>query len=403
MGEKPADSIVTATRVPLSGCAGHPDPKGRRAEQSAGNPVAHRPGLRYGGIERTSAASDNNPTSGNLPHRRLYDVGYELTNMKYRKLGRTNWDVSEIGYGAWGIGGNQWRGGTDDESLRAVRLAIELGLNFVDTALAYGDGHSEKLVGRVVREAGAKIYVATKVPPKNQQWPALPGIGIEQVFPYDYIMASTETSLRNLGLDAIDLQQLHVWNPEWIGRDEWKRAFEDLKKSGKVRAVGVSINDHQPDSALELIRTGLIDTVQVIYNVFDQSPEANLFPLCREWNIGVLARVPLDEGSLTGAITETTRFDPEEFRAMYFRGDRKKQVVERVEALRRDLDGVVSGELAEIALRFCISDPAVSTGIPGMRRIKTVESSLKVPGLGPLDASALAILRRHRWERNFYD
>ncbi len=332
-----------------------------------------------------------------------YDDECELILMKYRKLGRTNWEVSEIGYGAWGIGGNQWRGGTDEESLRALRRAIELGLNFIDTALAYGDGHSEKLVGEIVRQAGTQIYVATKVPPKNQQWPALPGIGIDKVFPYDYIIGSTETSLRNLRMETIDLQQLHVWNPEWINRDEWRRAFEELKKSGKVRAVGVSINDHQPDSALELIRTGLIDTVQVIYNVFDQSPEANLFPLCRERNVGVLARVPLDEGSLTGAITEDTQFDPEEFRAMYFQGDRKRQVVERIAALRKDLDGVVAGELAEIALRFCISDPAVSTVIPGMRRVKTVESSMRVPELGPLDAAALAVLKRHRWERNFYD
>ena len=269
--------------------------------------------------------------------------------MKYRKLGRTNFEISEIGYGAWGIGGALWQGAKDDESLAALRRAIELGLNFIDTALAYGDGHSEKLVGQVVRAAGRKIYVATKVPPKNELWPARPGIGIDQVFPYDYIVRSTEQSLRNLGLETIDLQQLHVWNPEWIGRDEWRRAFEDLKRSGKVRAVGVSINDHQPDSALELIRTGLIDTVQVIYNIFDQSPERNLFPLCLERNIGVLARVPLDEGALTGRITEDSTFPPGDFRNHYFAGDRKRQVVERVNALRRDL-AATDGDLPETAL-----------------------------------------------------
>jgi len=309
--------------------------------------------------------------------------------------------VSEIGYGAWGIGGTQWLGGDDRESLAALRRALELGLNFIDTALAYGDGHSERLVGQVVREAPQPVYVATKVPPKNRLWPARPGIGIREVFPYDYIIQCTEQSLRNLGLDHIDLQQLHVWNPEWIHEEDWRRAFEDLKRSGKVRFVGVSINDHQPDSALELIETGLIDTVQVIYNIFDQSPERRLFPLCQQRNIGVIARVPFDEGALTGQITAQSQFDPRDFRSFYFRGDRKRQVEERVAALRRDLAGV-EGDLPEIALRFCLSHPAVSTVIPGMRKVRHVEANLAVSDKGPLDEQVLAILKKHAWEKNFY-
>jgi len=322
--------------------------------------------------------------------------------MKYRKLGRTNFEVGEIGYGAWGIGGTQWLGGTDDESLAALRRAIELGLNFIDTALAYGAGHSEQLVGRVARESGRRIYVATKVPPKNQLWPARPGIGIEQVFPYDYILRSAERSLKHLGMETIDLLQLHVWNPEWIARDEWRRALEELKSSGKVRMVGISINDHQPDSALEIIETGLIDTVQVIYNIFDQTPERNLFPLAMARNIGVIARVPLDEGSLTGKIDEHTRFAPGDFRVGYFRGDRKKQVKEHVESLLRDL-GVDPASLPEIALRFCLSHPAVSTVIPGMRSLRNAEANCAVPDKGPLPPETLAVLRRHAWDRNFYD
>ncbi len=321
--------------------------------------------------------------------------------MRYRTLGKTGFSISEIGYGAWGIGGKMWRGARDEDSLAALRHAIDLGLNFIDTALAYGDGHSEQLVGRVVREAPEKVYVATKIPPKNWLWPARPGTGIEQVFPYDYIIECTEKSLKNLGLEAVDLQQLHVWNPEWIDRDEWKRGLEDLKKSGKARAVGISINDHQPDTALEIIKTGLIDTVQVIYNIFDQSPEENLFSLCQEQKIGVLARVPLDEGGLTGSITPETTFPPGDWRAIYFKGDRKRQVAERVAALRRDLEGV-EGTLAEIALRFCISHPAVTAVIPGMRRIETVESSCSVSDAGPLDEATLKILKRHAWKRNFY-
>jgi aryl-alcohol dehydrogenase-like predicted oxidoreductase len=256
-------------------------------------------------------------------------------------------------------------------------------------------------VGQVVRESSQRLYVATKIPPKNQRWPAQPGIGIEEVFPYDYAVACTEKSLRNLRIDNIDLQQFHVWNPEWLQRDEWRRAIEDLKKSGKVRFFGISINDHQPDSALDLIRTGMIDTVQVIYNIFDQSPERNLFPLALQENIGVLARVPLDEGSLTGAITENTTFDGDEFRGFYFRGDRKKQVVEHVTALQKDLQGV-PGTLAETALQFILTHPAVSTVIPGMRRVATVESSLSVSERGPLPKELLEVLRSHAWEKNFY-
>jgi aryl-alcohol dehydrogenase-like predicted oxidoreductase len=321
--------------------------------------------------------------------------------MKYRRLGRTGIEVSEIGFGAWGIGGKQWLGAQDEESIRALNRAIELGLNFIDTALAYGSGHSEQLVGRVVRDAPGKVWVATKVPPKNLLWPARPGIPIDEVFPYDYIMRCTETSLRNLNMETIDLQQLHVWNPEWIDRDDWRRAFEELKKSGKVRAVGVSINDHQPDSALDLVRSGLIDAVQVIYNIFDQSPERNLFPLAQQMDVGVLARVPLDEGALTGAITEATTFPKGDFRESYFRGDRRKQVVEHVEALKQAVRDV-PGTLAEIALRFCISHPAVSTVIPGMRRVSTVESSCSASDAGPLPAAVLDRLKEHAWERNFY-
>jgi aryl-alcohol dehydrogenase-like predicted oxidoreductase len=321
--------------------------------------------------------------------------------MRYRRLGKTGFQVSEMGYGAWGIGGKLWLGGDDRESSQALRLAIERGVNFIDTALAYGDGHSEQLVGQVVRETGHKIYIASKVPPKNLLWPARLGVPISEVFPYEYIMESTERSLKNLGLETIDVQQLHVWNPEWIARDEWKRAFEELKRSGKALAVGISINDHQPDSALEIIGTGLIDTVQVIYNIFDQTPEKSLFPLAMERDIGVIARTPLDEGALTGRINSHSQFEPTEFRARYFKGDRKKQVEERVAAIERDL-GIQGGVMPEVALRFCLSHPAVSSVIPGMRTRANVEFNGTIPGKGALPEKVVAILRKHAWEKNFY-
>ncbi|MBV8072332.1 MAG: aldo/keto reductase [Acidobacteriaceae bacterium] len=322
--------------------------------------------------------------------------------MHYRKLGSTEAEVSEIGFGAWGIGGNQWRGGTDDESMRALQRAFELGVNFVDTALAYGDGHSEKLVGKAVKETFQSVRVATKIPPKNRVWPASPNTPISEVFPHDYIIECTNESLRNLNVEQIYLQQFHVWTDAWTPTEEWRRAIERLRSTGKVRYFGVSVSEHEPDSALEAVRTGLFRSVQVIYNIWEQSPETNLFPLCQQMKVGVLARVPLDEGGLTGTITEDTRFEPGEFRESYFRGDRKKQVVEHVEALTRDLAGL-PGTLPEIALRFCLSNQAVTAVIPGMRRIATVESSCRAAAAGMLDARTLAVLRRHQWNRNFYE
>ncbi|MGA8026321.1 MAG: aldo/keto reductase [Bryobacteraceae bacterium] len=321
--------------------------------------------------------------------------------MHYRKLGATEAEVSELGFGAWGIGGNQWQGGRDDESMRALKRSFELGVNFIDTALAYGDGHSEQLVGQAVKSAFHRVLVATKIPPKNRIWPASPTTPISEVFPYDYIIQSTEESLRNLGVEQIYLQQFHVWTDAWVNTEEWRRAIEDLRRSGKVRYFGISITEHDPDSALEAVKTGAITAVQVIYNVFDQSAEENLFPLCQQMKIGVLARVPLDEGGLTGTITEDTKFEPGEFRESYFRGDRKREVVERVEALKRDLEGV-PGTLPEIALRFCLSHRAVTSVIPGMRRVATVESSCRAAVAGMLDDKTLAILKRHAWDRNFY-
>lgn len=323
--------------------------------------------------------------------------------MKYRRLGRTGFNVSEIGYGAWGISGKQWIGASDKTSAAALNRAIEMGVNFIDTALAYGEGHSERLVAQATAGAGREVYVATKVPPKNRLWPARAGIGLDEVFPYDYVIHSTEQSLRNLGRETVDLQQLHVWNPDWVDRDEWKRAFEYLKKSGKARAVGVSINDHQPETALALIETGLVDTVQVIYNIFDQSPEDALFAACVRHNIGVIARVPFDEGALTGRITEDTTFPDGDFRNYYFRDDRKRQVVERVNAIVHDLSLEDSHYVPELAIRFCLSDPAVSTVIPGMRSIANVEANVMSSGQGPLPAHVKEILARHRWDRNFYE
>jgi aryl-alcohol dehydrogenase-like predicted oxidoreductase len=322
--------------------------------------------------------------------------------MRYRRLGRTGLEVSEIGFGAWGIGGAQWGGADDDESIQALHGAIDLGLNFVDTALAYGGGRSERLVGQVVRERPETVYVATKVPPRNRIWPAEEGSALDEAFPPGYVRECAEQSLGNLGMDTVDLLQLHVWNDEWAGSDELIDEVGELRSSGKIRFFGISINDHQPANGLRLIERDVVDTVQVIYNVFDQSPEDELFPACREHGVGVIARVPLDEGGLTGRIGPDTTFEGDDFRANYFRGDRKREVHERAMAIASDL-GVDQSDLAEGALRFILSDTTVSTVIPGMRSLRNVERNVAASDAGGLPAEQRERLRAHRWVRNFYD
>ena len=320
--------------------------------------------------------------------------------MQRRRLGRTGLEVSEVGYGGWGIGRAQWIGAEDEESIAALERAIDLGLNFVDTARSYGDGHSERLVGRVARERDERVYVATKVPPKVL--PADRGSRAEEVFPGDHVRRSTEESLSHLGLEALDVQQLHTWQDHWIGQGDWLETVEELKREGKIRAFGVSINDNEPETALHAVREGIVDTVQVIFNIFEQSPLDELFPTCREHDVGVIARVALDEGGLTGTITADTEFPEGDFRREYFAGDRRRQTQERVNAICADL-GIEPSQMAETALRFVLSEPAVSTVIPGMRSVRNVERNIAVGDGRGLPAEQIEKLRGHRWERNFYD
>jgi len=321
--------------------------------------------------------------------------------MKYRRLGRTGYVVSEIGFGAWGIGGSMWIGAKDDVSLKAMHRAADLGLNFIDTALAYGNGHSEQLVGSFLKERSERIYLATKIPPKNLEWPAGDDSTLEEVFPAGHIVASTERSLGNLRVDCIDLQQFHVWNDRWANRSEWQEAVQKLKKEGKVRHFGISINDYQPENGLGAAETGLIDSFQVIYNVFEQAPENRLFPYCQKNDLGLIVRVPLDEGSLTGNITPSVTFPEGDWRNEYFGGQRKQEVMEHVERLRFLLhDGVET--LTEAALRFCLCRPAVSTVIVGMRTVEHAEANCKVSDGRLLPADDLKALRSHVWPHNYY-
>jgi aryl-alcohol dehydrogenase-like predicted oxidoreductase len=322
--------------------------------------------------------------------------------MNERRLGRTGLSVSEIGYGAWGIGGSMWLGAEDQESLRALRRAIDLGVNFIDTAAVYGNGHSERLVGEVVRERDERIVVASKVPPKNGKWPARAGTDPEEAFPADHIRKWTERTLSNLGLDVLDVQQFHVWSDEWVGRGSWLEAVQALRDEGKIRFFGVSINDLQPANAVRLIETGAVDTVQVIYNVFEQAPEDELFAACERHDVGVIARVPFDEGSLTGTLTPESTFPDGDFRHDYFSGERSlDKVDQRVRAILDDL-GIERSQLAEVAVRYILSHPAVSSVIPGMRSVRNVERNAAVGDGRGLPEEQIAALKRHRWDRNFY-
>jgi aryl-alcohol dehydrogenase-like predicted oxidoreductase len=316
--------------------------------------------------------------------------------MRYRTFGRTAWLVGEVGYGMWGLAG--WTGAADTATRESLQLAADLGCNFFDTALAYGDGRSEQFLGEMVRaNPGKTLYTATKVPPKNRQWPSRRGAALADVFPPDYIRASAEESLRNLGLPRVDLLQFHVWEDDWADDDRWQRAIEDLKRQGLVRAVGVSVNRWEPWNVLRTLRTGLIDAVQVIYNVFDQAPEDELFPLCRELGVAVIARVPFDEGTLTGTLTKDSRWPEGDWRNTYFVPENLLPSVERAEALRPLVPA--GATMADMALRFVLSNPDVATVIPGMRRPAHVRGNIAASDAGPLPPDLLAELRKHRWDR----
>jgi aryl-alcohol dehydrogenase-like predicted oxidoreductase len=316
--------------------------------------------------------------------------------VRNRHFGRLGWDVSEIGYGMWGMGG--WTGSDDEQSLRSLHRAIELGCNFFDTAWVYGNGRSEKLLGTTLKShPNAKLFVATKIPPKNMRWPARDTYRIEETYPADHIRAFTEKSLENLGVDVIDLQQFHVWSDSWADDDGWKRAVDDLRTSGLVRAVGISINRWEPANVVRALDTGLIDAVQVVYNIFDQAPEDELLPYCRKHDIAVIARVPFDEGSLTGTLTADSRWPEGDFRNLYFTPQTLPETLERVERLEQL---VPSGmDLPELALRFILANPAVSTVIPGMRRAAHVDRNLGASDGESLPPRLMDALRAHRWDR----
>jgi aryl-alcohol dehydrogenase-like predicted oxidoreductase len=324
--------------------------------------------------------------------------------MRYRRFGRTGWNVSEIGYGMWGVAG--WTGSDDAESLDSLQRSVDLGCNFFDTAWAYGNGHSEELLGKIVRNnrgntacggPDKKLYIATKVPPKNRRWPAEPEFSLDESYPPDYIFEYVDKSLHNLGVDTLDLIQLHTWEDCWLDDERIPRAIEKLRASGKVRAFGLSLNRWEPANGIRAVRAGVIDAVQVIYNIFDQNPEDELFPACREKDVAIIARVPFDEGSLTGTLTLQSTWPKGDWRSTYFVPENLKASVTRADALKPLVPAGMT--MPEMALRFILNNSDVHTIIPGMRKRKNVESNLSASDKGPLPESLREKLRSHRWDR----
>jgi len=316
--------------------------------------------------------------------------------MKFRTFGRTGWQVSEIGYGMWGMGG--WTGSDDTQSLESLQRAVDLGCNFFDTAYVYGNGRSEHLLGELVRNnPDTQIYTATKVPPKNMQYPTLPEYTLEECYPPNHIEEFLHKSLENAGLDSFDLLQLHTWNDDWADEDGWSNMLDSLKRQGLIRATGISINRWEPWNAVRAVRSGKIDSVQVIYNIFDQNPEDDLFPACEEMNVAVIARVPFDEGTLTGTITKETTFPADDWRAGYFAPENLIPSVDRADALKPLIPE--GSSMPDMALRFILGNPAVSTIIPGMRKLANVENNIAASDHGPLAPALQEELRSHRWVR----
>ena len=316
--------------------------------------------------------------------------------MNYRRFGRTGWQVSEIGYGMWGMAG--WMGSDDAQSLHSLQTAIDLGCNFFDTAWAYGDGHSERLLNQIVHQNPEKrLYTATKIPPKNRIWPSRREFSLDDCYPPDYIEDYIHCSLKNIAVDTIDLIQFHTWEDNWVSDDRWSNKMEQLRQSGKISAVGISINRWEPWNGVQTVKSGLIDAVQVIYNIFDQNPEDELFPACQEKDVAVIARVPFDEGTLTGSLTLDSKWPQGDWRNSYFVPENLKSSIEHAEQLKPVVPENMS--LPEMALRFILNNPAVSTIIPGMRKLEHVESNFAASDSGPVAEELHAVLRGHRWDR----
>ncbi len=315
--------------------------------------------------------------------------------MQYRTLGRTGLSVSTIGFGTWGLGGT-WGAADDEAGVAALRLAMDRGVNFIDTAYVYGDGHSEEVIGRAITGRRDQVILASKVPPKNGKWPALPGVPSREAFPADWVIACTERSLKKLGTDCLEVQQLHLWDESWLHETDWLEGLETLKRQGKIRYFGVSVGSWTPYDSVSLIESDLIDTVQVIYSLFEQRPAERLLPAAAKHDVGIIVRVPFEEGLLTGTLAAGHRFEQGDWRADFLTPARLTEAQPHIDAAKAQVQAPW-GDLPSLALAFTLAHPAVSTVIPGMRKARHVEANVAAGDLPALPAAKLDSLKKLAW------
>ena len=322
--------------------------------------------------------------------------------MHYRTFGRLGWRVSEIGFGAWALGGGAWGSQDDRDSLATLHEALDLGVNLIDTAAGYGNGRSERVISRALAERGGRqrehVYLVTKTPPVAGNWPPQPHERVEDRYPEAHLRANLEERLRELGVDCIDVLLLHVWSRSWNRDPAPFAVLERFKQEGKIRAYGISTPDHDQDQLNTLLAAGRLDVVQLVYNLFEQQPAAEALPLAQESGAAVMGRLVFDEGALTGKLDPTKPFPADDFRSRYFGGDRLARTAERVARIREDLAGT-GVELPAAAIKFALAHPAMSTVIPGMRNAAQARANVAVSDQPDLSPELLARLRRHIWLR----
>ncbi len=320
--------------------------------------------------------------------------------MKKRKFGAQGPEISEIGFGAWAIGGS-WGEQSEKDSLEGLEAALDRGVNFIDTAAGYGNGKSERIIGKFLKSRSERIYVCTKTPPAPGKWPPSPYCRMEERYSEKYLRENVEERLLNLQMESLDVLLLHTWTRAWNDNPVPLKILRKMKSEGLIKQVGISTPEHDQNCVIQLMRDGMVDVLQVIYNIFEQEPAAQLFPVARETGTGIIVRVAFDEGVLTGKYTGEETFGPDDFRSNYFAGDRLERGVRRTEKIKKEFKE--SGySMPELALKFALSHGAVSTVIPGIRNRQQAIQNTAVSELPELTEKMMLQLREHSWNRGFW-
>jgi aryl-alcohol dehydrogenase-like predicted oxidoreductase len=320
--------------------------------------------------------------------------------MKYRKFGNTGLKVSEIGFGAWAIGGS-WGDQREQDSLEALETALDRGVNFIDTAAGYGNGKSERIIGEFLKSRSETVYVCTKTPPAEGKWPPSPYCRIEERYSEKYLRENVEDRLSNLQVESLDVLLLHTWTRAWNDRPIALEILQKMKSEGLIKQIGISTPEHDQNCVIQLMRDGMVDVLQVIYNIFEQEPAAQLFPVALETGTGIIVRVAFDEGVLTGKYTGNETFGPDDFRSNYFAGDRLERGVKRTEKIKKEFQKSAYS-MPELALKFALTHEAVSTVIPGIRNRNQAVQNTAISELPEISEDMMLRLHDHSWNRGFW-